>query len=141
MARMEITDTIHVPDEELQFSYARSGGPGGQNVNKVASKAVLHWNLVANATLPPDVRSRLCARHANRITAEGELVLQSQRYRDQGRNIEDCRTKLREMILQALHPPKPRKATRPSRGSRERRLAAKRQQSQRKAQRRKATDD
>jgi ribosome-associated protein len=141
MAGMEITDTIHVPDEELQFSYARSGGPGGQNVNKVASKAVLHWSLVANVTLSPDVKARLIARHANRVTIEGELVLQSQRYRDQGRNVEDCRAKLREMILQALHPPKPRKASRPSRGSKERRLAAKRQQSQRKAQRRKAVED
>jgi ribosome-associated protein len=141
MAGMEITDAIHVPDEELIFSYARSGGPGGQNVNKVASKAVLHWDLAANTTLPPDVRARLRARHANRITAEGQLVLQSQRHRDQGRNVEDCRAKLREMILQALHPPRPRKATRPSRGSKERRLAAKRQQSQRKALRRKAIED
>jgi ribosome-associated protein len=141
MAGMEINDTTQVPDEELQFSYARSGGPGGQNVNKVASKAVLHWNLVANTSLAPDVRARLQARHANRITAEGELVLQSQRYRDQGRNVEDCREKLREMILQALHPPRPRKATRPSRGSKERRLTAKRQQSQRKALRRKAVED
>jgi ribosome-associated protein len=138
---MEITAAIHVPDEELHFSYARSGGPGGQNVNKVASKAILHWPIVANTTLPPEVRERLRVRHANRITSEGELVVQSQRYRDQGRNIEDCRTKLREMILQALRPPKPRKATKPSRGSRERRLADKRQQAQRKARRRKAIED
>ncbi len=141
MADMEITDAIHVPDEELLFSYARSGGPGGQNVNKVASKAVLHWNVAANTTLPADVKARLRARHANRITAEGELVLQSQRYRDQGRNVEDCRAKLRQMILQALHPPRPRKATKPSRGSKERRLEAKRQQSRRKALRRKAVED
>jgi ribosome-associated protein len=138
---MEITATIHIPDEELLFSYARSGGPGGQNVNKVASKAVLHWNVAANTTLPPDVTARLRARHGNRITAEGDLVLQSQRYRDQGHNVEDCRAKLREMILQVLHPPRPRRPTRPSRGSKERRLAAKRQQSQRKAQRRKTVED
>jgi ribosome-associated protein len=138
---MEITAAVHVPDEELQFSYARSSGPGGQNVNKVASKAILHWNVAANVSLPPDVRARLCARYANRITAEGELVLQSQRHRDQGRNIEDCRGKLREMILQALRPPKPRRATRPSRGSKERRLAAKRQQSKRKARRRGGMED
>jgi len=138
---MEITDTIHVPDEELLFSYARSGGPGGQNVNKVASKAILHWNLAANSTLPEEVRERLRTRHANRLTTEGELVLQSQRFRDQGRNVEDCREKLRQMILQALHPPKPRKATRPSRGSRERRLAEKRQQSERKARRRPSSED
>jgi ribosome-associated protein len=138
---MEITETIHVPDEELLFSYARSGGPGGQNVNKVASKAILHWNLAANTSLPEGVRERLRTHHANRLTTEGALVLQSQRFRDQGRNVEDCREKLRQMILQALHPPKPRKATRPSRGSRERRLADKRQQSQRKAQRRMASEE
>jgi ribosome-associated protein len=133
---MEITDTLHVPDEELLFSFARSGGPGGQNVNKVASKAILHWNLAANSTLPEEVRQRLRTNHANRITIEGELLLQSQRSRDQGRNIEDCREKLRQMILQALHPPRPRKATRPTRGSKERRLAEKKQQSRRKSQRR-----
>jgi ribosome-associated protein len=139
MAGMDITATLHIPDEELQFTFARSGGPGGQNVNKVASKAVLHWDLSANTTLPPDVRERLRARHANRITAEGELVIQGQRYRDQGRNVEDCRTRLREMVLEVLRPPKPRRATRPSRGSKERRLTTKRQQSERKARRRKPT--
>jgi ribosome-associated protein len=137
MTDMDITATLQIPDEELQFTFARSGGPGGQNVNKVASKAVLHWNLAANATLPPDVKERLRARHANRVTAEGELVLQGQRYRDQGRNVEDCRTKLREMVLEVLRPPRPRKATKPSRGSRERRLTTKRQQAERKARRRK----
>src|SRR5947209_4764833 len=130
---MEITDAIQVPDDELHFSFARSGGPGGQNVNKVASKAILHWNLTANATLPADGKERLRASHRRRITTEGELVLQSQRFRDQAKNIEDCRAKLREMVLEALRPPRSRKKTKPSRGAKERRLAAKKQQSQRKA--------
>jgi ribosome-associated protein len=134
---MEITDALAIPDDELQFTFARSGGPGGQNVNKVASKAVLRWDLAANTSLPADVRDRLRARQRRRITAEGELVLQGQRFRDQARNVEDCRARLREMILEVLRPPTPRKATRPSRGSRERRLAAKKQQAQRKAGRRK----
>jgi ribosome-associated protein len=133
---MDITDTIAVPDEELYFTFARSGGPGGQNVNKVASKAVLHWDLAGNATLPADVKERLHARQRRRITGEGVLVLHGQRYRDQGRNVEDCRTRLREMILEVLHPPRPRKATKPSRGARERRLAAKKHQAARKSRRR-----
>jgi ribosome-associated protein len=124
---------ISIPDEELLFSFARSGGPGGQNVNKVSSKAILHWNLFANATVPLEVKLRLRTQHAGRITVEGMLVIQSQRFRDQPRNIEDCRTKLGEMVAAAMHVPKPRKATKPSRGAKERRLSAKKHQSQRKA--------
>src|SRR5712691_5689621 len=106
---MEITLALSVPDEELLFSFARSGGPGGQNVNKVASKAILHWNLAANTSLPADVKQRLRSHEANRITTEGELVIQGQRFRDQGKNIEDCLTRLREMILRVLQPPRPRR--------------------------------
>jgi ribosome-associated protein len=133
---MEITGVIHVPDDELHFSFARSGGPGGQNVNKVASKAILHWNLVGNTSLPADVRDRMVRHFAKRITTDGILVIQGQRFRDQAKNIEDCCDRLRQMILQVLHAPRPRKATRPSRGSKLRRLEAKRRQSQRKAARR-----
>ena len=130
---MDIADGIQIPDEELHFSYARSGGPGGQNVNKVASKAILHWSLDANTTLSPDVKDRLRRHHKNRLTNDGFLVLQSQKSRDQGTNVDDCRDKLRQMVLQALTPPKPRKATRPTKGSRLRRLKAKRHQAERKA--------
>ena len=134
---MDIADGIAIPDDELQFSFARSGGPGGQNVNKVASKAILHWSLTANVSLAAEVKERLRARQRRRITTEGELVLQGQRFRDQAKNIEDCRAKLREMILEVLAPPRPRKATKPSRGSKERRIAAKRRQAHRKAGRQK----
>ncbi len=138
---MEITATIHVPDDELHFTFARSGGPGGQNVNKVASKAVLRWDLTANATLPADVKERLRGQQRRRLTTEGELVIQGQRFRDQERNRQDCLDRLRAMILEALHRPRPRKATRPSRASRERRLEAKRQQARRKAGRRKPSPE
>ncbi len=133
---MEITGVLTVPDDEFHFSFARSGGPGGQNVNKVSSKAILHWNVLANVSLPLEVRARLRDQQANRITVEGDLVVQGQRHRDQAKNVEDCLAKLREMIVRAATPPKPRKKTKPSRGSKERRLEAKRQQSRRKSQRR-----
>lgn len=138
---MDITRTIMIPDEELHFTFARSSGPGGQNVNKVASKAILHWNLSSNTSVPAEVKQRLRSRQLGRLTTEGELVIQSQRFRDQPKNIEDCREKLREMVLEALHPPRPRKPTKPSRGSKQRRLEAKRQQSQRKAARRRQSGE
>jgi ribosome-associated protein len=125
-----------VPDAELHFSFARAGGPGGQNVNKVASKAVLHWDLAGSPSLPEEVKARLRTLQRRRITGDGVLVLQGQRFRDQARNVADCRERLREMIVQALQAPRPRKATRPTRGSRERRLNAKKHQAQRKSLRR-----
>ena len=130
---MDITDTLQIPEDELRFTFARSGGPGGQNVNKVSSKAIMHWDFAANTTVAADVKDRLCRHHGKRLTTEGLLVIQGQRFRDQTKNIEDCRAKLREMILQALTPPKVRRPTRPSRGSKLRRLDAKRRQAQRKA--------
>ncbi|HXG08351.1 MAG TPA: alternative ribosome rescue aminoacyl-tRNA hydrolase ArfB [Gemmataceae bacterium] len=133
---MEITGQLHIPDSELRWSFVRAGGPGGQNVNKVASKAVLRWNLASNSSLPEDVRDRLRVQQRGRITAEGELVLNSDRFRDQQRNRRDCLEKLRALVLRALYRPRPRKATRPSRAAKERRLQAKRHQARRKAERR-----
>ena len=138
---MEITPPLHIPDEELSFTFARSGGPGGQNVNKVASKAILHWDLAANTSLPDNVKERLRSQQRGRITTEGVLVIHGQQFRDQAKNIEDCKERLREMVLKALHVPRPRKPTKPSRGARERRLEDKRRQSSRKAERRKTDHD
>jgi len=131
-----INNAIQIPDEELEFSFARSGGPGGQNVNKVASKAILHWHMAGNTSVPEPIKERLRALNRRRITADDEFVLQSQKYRDQDRNRQDCLEKLREFILQAVAVPKPRKVSRPTRGSRERRLQAKKHQAARKSTRR-----
>jgi ribosome-associated protein len=133
---MEINDRLRIPDEEFAWSFVRSGGPGGQNVNKVASKAVLRWDLAASPSVPDDVKSRLRTQQRRRVTGEGELVLSSQRYRDQERNRQDCLDKLREMVLAAATPPTPRRPTKPSRGARERRLQEKRLRSGRKTARR-----
>jgi ribosome-associated protein len=132
----EVNERIQIPEDEFDWSYARAGGPGGQNVNKVSSKAILHWNLAANATLPPEVKLRLTGQQRRRVTKEGLLVITSQRYRDQEKNRADCLEKLREMVVQATFVPKPRKPTKPSRGSKERRLQAKQRRSATKAARR-----
>ena len=138
---LQVTNSIRIPDSELDWSYARSGGPGGQNVNKVSSKAVLRWNLRATTALPAHVKDRLIALNRRRVTTEGELVLSSQRYRDQDRNRQDCLEKLAELVREAATLPRTRRATRPTRGSKTRRLAAKRHRSALKASRREGVEE
>lgn len=130
-----VTSRIQVPREEFEFTFARSSGPGGQNVNKVNSKAQLRWPVTVTASLPEEVRTRFLERYRSRLTEGGDLLISSQRYRDQGRNIEDCLEKLRELILAVVHRPKTRKTTKPTRASRRRRLENKRERSQKKERR------
>jgi ribosome-associated protein len=127
---------VRIRGEELRWQFARSGGPGGQNVNKVASKAVLRWNPAGSPDLPPDFRQRLLTIAGPWLTDEGEILITSQRFRERPRNIEDCLQKLRSLLLTASHRPKQRKKTKPTRGSKERRLEDKRLQSRRKKLRR-----
>jgi len=121
----EINDRIQIPEEEFTWSFARSGGPGGQNVNKVASKALLNWDVGRTTCLTLAVKIRLKTLQRRRFTRHGMLQIVSQRYRDQERNRQDCLEKLRDMVLEALVVPKARKPSRPTRGSREARLRAK----------------
>lgn len=120
-----VNQRISVPLTEFQFSFSRSSGPGGQNVNKVNTKVTLHWSIASSTSVPEDVRARFVAKFRRRINNNGQLVVVSQRFRDQGRNVGDCLAKLREMLNSVATAPKTRKATRPSRASRERRLQAK----------------
>jgi ribosome-associated protein len=138
---LHVTDKIAIPDDELTWTFARSGGPGGQNVNKVASKAVLRWAMAASPSVPPEVKDRLRAAHPSYVTAAGEFLVSSEKSRDQGRNREDCLAKLAAMVRRAAAPPRPRKATRPTKASKRRRLAEKRHRSERKAQRRGAREE
>jgi ribosome-associated protein len=117
-----IRDDLVIPGSELELSFARSSGAGGQNVNKVSSQAQLRYALRESTALPEDVKSRLFHLARGRITNEGALLISSQRYRDQGRNIADCYEKLKALIERALEPPEPRRPTRPSRGAVQRRL-------------------
>ena len=131
-----VNQRLKIPLTELHFTFARSSGTAGQNVNKVNTKATLRWDVTNSPSLPQAVRERFLKKYRRRITTEGELVLQSQRFRDQGRNIADCLGKLREMISTVAVAPRPRKLTKPSQGSHQRRLRAKREKSEKKQSRR-----
>jgi ribosome-associated protein len=126
---------MHIPRDRLTIRFSRSGGPGGQNVNKVETKVEIRFRVAEADWIPLEVRERLVAREASRITRDGELVITSSRFRSRERNLEDALEKLEETLSRASTRPKRRKPTRPTAGSRARRSAAKRMRSERKRQR------
>ena len=132
---LEITPTLSIPDAELVERFVRAGGPGGQNVNKVSTAVELRFDIAGSPSLPAEVKARLLARRDRRITAEGVLVLSAQRFRTQDRNREDARQRLVALVVAATVAPKKRVATKPTRGSTERRLGAKRERASVKRQR------
>ena len=124
---MRISSSIDIPDSELTERFLRADGPGGQHVNRTESAVELRFDVAHSPSLPDAVRARVLARRDRRLTDEGVLVIQARRFRDQSRNRDDARARLVEIIRGALTPPKNRVATRPTRASRERRLAGKKQ--------------
>ena len=127
---LRITPTIAIPEAELHERFVRSAGPGGQNVNKVATAVELRFDVANSRALPDGLKSRLLARRDRRLTDQGVLVINAQRFRTQERNREDARERLVAVVNDVLKPPKPRVATQPTRGSKERRLASKRERAQ-----------
>ena len=120
---------IEIPEDELVERFVRAAGPGGQNVNKVASAVELRFDVAGSRALPDAVRARLLARRDRRLTSEGVLVIQANRFRDQAKNRGDARDRLAALIEAATHVPKRRVATRPTRASKERRIESKKNRS------------
>ena len=133
---IEITPTIQLQDDELQFDFIRASGPGGQNVNKVAMAVQLRFDLMGSPSLSEGVRRRAAKLAGSRLTDEGILILTVKEFRSQIRNREQAVEQLAKLIRQAIPPPKTRRKTRPSRAAKEKRLEGKKQRSNKKANRR-----
>ena len=130
-----ITDTLSFDDAEISESFIRASGPGGQNVNKVASAVQLRFDVRGSPSLPEPVRARLARLAGNRVSQDGILVITARRFRSQERNRADALQRLVALTLRAATPPRPRRATRPSAAARQRRLADKARRARLKAER------
>lgn len=122
---IRITPTISIDEDELTEQFVRASGPGGQNVNKVATAVELRFNVDRSENLPGPVKARLKRLAGRRLTLEGEIIIKADRYRSQERNRADARARLVELIRKAARPPRPRIKTRPSLAAKKRRLEAK----------------
>lgn len=138
---MKITEQIEIPENEIHESFIRGSGPGGQNINKVATAVQLRYNLKGSAALPPHIKSRLLRNNHNRINNNGELIIEANRFRTQAKNREMARDKLRMIVTNALKKKKRRVKTKPSYRSRQARLDHKKKHSQKKSFRKKVYPD
>ena len=141
MVRIRITPAIAIDEDELEESFVLASGPGGQNVNKVASAVELRFDVARSPSLPEAVRARLMRLAGKRLTRDGVLVLHARRFRSQERNREDARERLAALIRRAADIPKPRKPTKPTRAVRERRLEEKKQHARLKRSRAKKIEE
>ncbi len=132
---IEISGRVRIPEREIDWDFAHSGGPGGQNVNKVSSQARLRFDIDASEALGPEEKRRIRAALGNRITADGVLQIAASESRSQLSNRRIAKERFRELLAEALRPPKRRKRTRPTRASRQRRLDEKRKTAEKKARR------
>jgi ribosome-associated protein len=135
-----ITSELIIPESEIEEKFIRATGPGGQNVNKVATAVQLRFDVQHSPSLPEAVRARLLHLAAKRVTAEGVLVIEAHRFRTQEENRQDARQRLAALIQKAAVAPKPRRPTKPTAASQARRLDSKRRHSQRKRLRRTGAD-
>ena len=127
---IKITPSLSINEDELHEDFVRSSGPGGQNVNKVSTAVQLRFDVAHSPSLPEDVRTRLIKLCGNRITLEGVLIIEAQRFRSQVRNRQDAQDRLVELIRTATEKPKPRKKTKPTFASKLRRLDSKKKRGQ-----------
>jgi ribosome-associated protein len=137
---IRVTDTIGIDDREIEERFVRSSGPGGQNVNKVATAVELRFDI-PSSSLPPDVKARLITLGGNQVTTEGVLLIDSRVHRSQAANREAARDRLVALVKVAAKTPKKRRPTRPSRSDRENRLASKKLRSTLKRSRSRSADD
>jgi len=140
-ATLDVSAHLRIPAQEVELTYARSGGPGGQHVNKTSSKVLLRWNVNTSAAPREPDRVRLLERLASRLTQEGDLLVTSERHREQSRNVDDAVAKFIEVLRAALRRPRARRATKPTKASQRRRLEGKRRRSEAKRGRRRPTSE
>lgn len=141
MAALTITASIAIPEEELEERFVRASGPGGQNVNKVATAVELRFDAARSSVLTDDALARLRVLAGTKMTAEGVLVIDARRHRTQAQNREDARERLVELIRQSLVRPRKRRKTRPTKGSVEKRIESKKRRSETKRGRGRMVDN